>query len=77
MEIKFIETLKIDTSEYWDWIRSLFPPALSNKEIFNKWMPEANIYTYRFLKNNNPLDSSLREVINDVTQYIIKLSLKS
>lgn len=82
MEIKFIETLKIDTSEYWDWIRSLFPPTLSNKEIFNKWMPEANIYTYRFLKlrgykNNNLLDSSLKEVINDVAQYIIKLSLKS
>ena len=50
MEIKFIETLKIDTSEYWDWIRSLFPPALSNEEVFDKWMPEANIYTYRFLK---------------------------
>lgn len=80
MEIKFIETLKIDTSEYWNWIRSLFPPALSNKEIFNKWMPEASIYTYRFLKlrgYNNPLNSSLKEVINDVAQYIIKLSLKS
>ena len=82
MEIKFKETLKIDTSEYWDWIRNLFPPALSNEEVFDKWMPEANIYTYRFLKlrgykNNNPLDSSLKEVINDVAQYIIKLSLKS
>lgn len=60
MEIKFIGTLKIDTSEYWDWIRSLFPPTLSNVEVFNKWMPEARIYTYRFLKlrgykNNNPL----------------------
>ena len=45
-------------------------------------MPEANIYTYRFLKlrghkNNNPLDSNLKEVINDIAQYIIKLSLKS
>lgn len=45
-------------------------------------MPEANIYTYRFLKlwgykNNNPLDSNLKEIINDVAQYIIKLSLKS
>lgn len=36
MEIKFIGTLKIDTSEYWDWIRSLFPPTLSNIEVFNK-----------------------------------------
>ena len=82
MEIKFIETVKIDTSEYWNWIKSLFPPALSNEEIFDKWMPEANIYTYRFLKlrgykNNNPLDSGLKEVIDDVTQYITKLSLKS
>ena len=82
MEIKFIETLKIDTSEYWDWIRSLFSPALSNEEIFDKWMPEARIYTYRFLKlrgykNNNPLDSGLKEVIDDVSQYITKLSLKS
>ena len=45
-------------------------------------MPEARIYTYRFLKlrgykNNNPLDSSLKEVIDDVVQYITKLSLKS
>ena len=45
-------------------------------------MPEARIYTYRFLKlrgykNNNPLDSGLKEVIDDVTQYITKLSLKS
>ena len=39
MEIKFIETLKIDTSEYWNWIRSLFPPTLSNEEVFDKWMP--------------------------------------
>ena len=82
MEIKFIETLKIDTSEYWDWIGSLFPPALSNGEVFDKWMPEVRIYTYRFLKlrgykNNNPSDSGLKEVINDVAQYIIKLSLKS
>lgn len=82
MEIKFIGTLKIDTSEYWDWIRSLFPPILSNVEVFNKWMPEARIYTYRFLKlrgykNNNPSDSGLREVIDDVTQYITKLSLES
>lgn len=82
MEIKFIETLKIDTSEYWDWIKSLFPSTLSNEEVFDKWMPKASIYTYRFLKlrgykNNNPLDSSIREVINDVAQYIIKLSIKS
>lgn len=82
MEIKFIETLKIDTSEYWDWIKSLFPSTLSNKEVFDKWMPEANVYTYRFLKlrgykNNKPLDSSLKEVINDVVQYITNLSLKS
>ena len=82
MEIKFIEILKIDTSEYWNWIKSLFPPTLSNEEVFDKWMSEARIYTYRFLKlrgykNNNPLDSSLKEVINDVAQYIIKLSLKS
>ena len=82
MEIKFIETLKIDTSEYWCWIRSLFPPTLSNEEVFDKWMSEARTYTYRFLKlrgykNNNPLDSGLKEVINDVAQYIIKLSSKS
>ena len=82
MEIKFIETLKIDTSEYWNWIRSLFSPTLSNEEVFDKWMPEARAYTYRFLKlrghkNNNPSDSGLKEVINDVAQYIIKLSLKS
>ena len=82
MEIKFIGTLKIDTSEYWNWIKSLFPPILSNEEVFDKWMPEARIYTYRFLKlrgykNNNPSDSGLREVINDVAQYIIKLFLKS
>ena len=49
MEIKFIGTLKIDTSEYWNWIKSLFPPTLSNEEVFNKWMPEARTYTYRFL----------------------------
>ena len=80
MEIKFIGTLKIDTSEYWDWIRSLFPPTLSNVEVFNKWMSEAHIYTYRFLKlrgYNNPSDSGLREVIDDVAQYITKLSLES
>lgn len=81
MEIKFIGTLKIDTSEYWNWIRSLFPPVLSNEEVFNKWMPEARAYTYRFLKlqgyNNNPIDSGLKEVINDVAQYITKLSLES
>ena len=81
MEIKFIETLKIDTSEYWDWIKSIFPPILSNEEVFDKWMPEASIYTYRFLKlrshkNNNPIDSGLKEVIDDVAQYITKLSLK-
>ena len=82
MEIKFIEPLKIDTSEYWNWIKSLFPLILSNEEVFDKWMPEARIYTYRFLKlrgykNNNPSDSGLREVIDDVAQYITKLSLKS
>lgn len=82
MKIKFIETLEINTSEYWNWIRSLFPPTLSNKEVFDKWMPEAHTYTYRFLKlrgykNNNLLDSSLREIIDDVAQYITKLSLES
>ena len=82
MEIRFIEILKIDTSEYWNWIRSLFPPTLSNEEVFNKWMPEARAYTYRFLKlqghkNNNPSDSGLRDIIDDVAQYITKLSLKS
>ena len=82
MEIKFIGTLKIDTSEYWNWIKSLFPPTLSNEEVFNKWMPEARTYTYRVLKlrgykNNNPSDSGLREVIDDVAQYITKLSLES
>lgn len=81
MEIRFIGILKIDTSEYWDWIRSLFPPTLSNEEVFDKWMPEARAYTYRFLKlqgyNNNPIDSGLREVIDDVAQYITKLSLES
>ena len=81
MEIKFIGTLKIDTSEYWNWVKSLFPPVLSNEEVFNKWMPEARAYTYRFLKlqgyNNNPIDSGLREVIDDVAQYITKLSLES
>ena len=82
MEIRFIEILKIDTSEYWNWIRSLFPPTLSNEEVFNKWMLEARAYTYRFLKlqghkNNNPIDSGLREIIDDVAQHIIKLSLKS
>ena len=82
MEIKFIEILKIDTSEYWNWIKSLFPSTLSNEEVFYKWMPETRIYTYRFLKlrgykNNNPSDSGLKEVIDDVAQYITKLSLKS
>ena len=81
MEIKFIGTLKINTSEYWNWVKSLFPPTLSNEEVFNKWMPEARAYTYRFLKlqgyNNNPIDSGLREVIDDVAQYITKLSLES
>lgn len=82
MEIKFIETLKIDTSKYWNWVKSLFSPTLSNVEVFNKWMPEARAYTYRFLKlqghkNNNPLDSGLKEVIDDIAQYITKLSLKS
>ena len=82
MEIKFIETLKIDTSEYWNWIKSIFPPILSNEEVFDKWMPEARIYTYRFLKlrgykNNNPMDSGLNDIIDDVAQYVTKLSLKS
>lgn len=81
MEIKFIGTLKINTSEYWNWVKSLFPPTLSNVEVFDKWMPEARAYTYRFLKlqgyNNNPIDSGLRKVIDDVAQYITKLSLES
>ena len=82
MEIRFIGTLKIDTSEYWNWIKSLFPPTLSNEEVFNKWMLEARTYTYRFLKlrgykNNIPSDSGLGEVIEDVAQYITKLSLES
>ena len=81
MEIRFIGILKIDTSEYWNWVKSLFPPTLSNVEVFNKWMPEARAYTYRFLKlqgyNNNPIDSGLKEVIDEVAQYITKLSLKS
>lgn len=82
MEIRFIEILKIDTSEYWNWVRSLFPPTLSNEEVFNRWMPEARAYTYRFLKlqgykNNNPTDFGLKEVIEDVVQYITKLSLDS
>lgn len=81
MEIRFIGILKIDTSEYWNWVKSLFPPTLSNEEVFDKWMPEARAYTYRFLKlqgyNNNPIDSGLREVIDDVAQYITKLSLES
>ena len=82
MEIKFIETLKIDTSEYWNWIKSIFPPILSNEEVFDKWMPEARIYTYRFLKlrgykNNKPMDSGLKDIIDDVAQYVTKLSLKS
>ena len=81
MEIRFIGILKIDTSEYWNWVKSLFPPTLSNVEVFDKWMPEARTYTYRFLKlqgyNNNPIDSGLKEVIDEVAQYITKLSLKS
>ena len=82
MGIKFIETLKIDTSEYWNWIKSIFPPILSNEEVFDKWMSEARIYTYRFLKlrgykNNNPMDSGLQDIIDDVAQYVTKLSLKS
>lgn len=81
MEIKFIGILKIDTSEYWNWVKSLFPPTLSNVEVFDKWMPEARAYTYRFLKlqgyNNNPIDSGLKEVIDEVAQYITKLSLES
>lgn len=81
MEIRFIGILKIDTSEYWNWVKSLFPPTLSNIEVFDKWMPEARAYTYRFLKlqgyNNNPIDSGLKEVIDEVAQYITKLSLES
>lgn len=81
MKIKFIGILNIDTSKYWNWVKSLFPPVLSNEEVFDKWMPEARAYTYRFLKlqgyNNNPIDSGLREVIDDVAQYITKLSLES
>ena len=82
MEIRFIETLKIDTSEYWNWIKSLFPATLSNKEVFDKWMPEARVYTYRFLKlrghnDNNPIDSGLKDIIENVAQHITKLSLKS
>lgn len=78
MEIKFIETLKIDTFEYWNWIKSLFPSTLSNEEVFDKWMPEARVYTYRFLrlqghKDNNPTDSGLKDIIEDVAQHI-KLS---
>lgn len=79
---KLLDLLCESICEYWNWIRSLFPPTLSNEEVFDKWMPEVRAYTYRFLKlrdhkNNNPLDSGLKEVINDVAQYIIKLSLKS
>lgn len=75
MEIRFVETLKIDTSKYWNWVKSLFPPTLSNKEVFDKWMPEARAYTYRFLKlqgykNNSPVDSGLKDVIEDVVQYL-------
>lgn len=81
MEIRFIGILKIDTSEYWNWVKSLFPPTLSNIEVFDKWMPEARAYTYRFLKlqgyNNNSIDSGLKEVIDEVAQYITKLSLES
>ena len=82
MEIRFIEILKIDTSEYWNWIKSLFPATLSNEEVFDKWMPEARIYTTRFLKlrgykNNNPIDSGLKDVIEDVVKYITNLSVKS
>ena len=61
-----------------------FGPIISGLpcRLPNKWMPEARIYTYRFLKlrgykNNNPSDSGLREVIDDVAQYITKLSLES
>lgn len=75
MEIRFVETLKIDTSKYWNWVKSLFPPTLSNKEVFDKWMPEARAYTYRFLKlqgykNNGPVDSGLKDVIEDVVKYL-------
>ena len=82
MEIKFIGILKIDTSEYWNWVKSLFPPTLSNVEVFDKWMPEARVYTYRFLKlrghnDNNPIDSGLKDIIENVAQHITKLSLKS
>lgn len=82
MEIRFIETLKIDTSEYWNWIKSLFPPTFSNEEVFDKWMSEARAYTYRFLKlrgykNNNLMDSGLKNIIEDVVKYITNLSVKS
>lgn len=82
MEIKFIETLKLDTSEYWNWIKSLFPSTLSDKEVFDKWMPEARVYTKRFLvlrghRDNNPTDSGLKAIIQDVAQYITYLSCKS
>lgn len=45
-------------------------------------MLEARTYTYRFLKlrgykNNNPMDSGLIDIIDDVAQYVTKLSLKS
>ena len=77
MEIKFIGILKIDTSEYWNWVKSLFPPALSNEEVFDKWMPEARAYTYRFLKlqgyNNNPIDKwcfSNTEIKTDINGNI-------
>lgn len=81
MNIEFIETLKLNTSEYWNWIKNLFPPVLSDREVFNKWVPEARIYTKRFLvlqgyKNNNPADSGLREIIRGIDQYITKISLK-
>ena len=81
MNIEFIETLKLNTSEYWNWIKNLFPPVLSDREVFNKWVPEARIYTKRFLvlqgyKNNNPTDSGLREIIRGIDQYITKISLK-
>lgn len=81
MNIEFIEILKLNTSEYWNWIKNLFPPVLSDREVFNKWVPEARIYTKRFLvlqghKNNNPTDSGLREIIRGIDQYITKISLK-
>jgi len=82
MNIEFIGNLKLDTSIYWNWIKYLFPSTLSDREVFDKWMPEARVYTKRFLtlrgyKDNNPTDSGLKEIIQEIAQYITTLSLKS